>query len=93
MFARRINNYNSIVLATFLLMAVLMPRSVSADSTHGGHLDSHNLQPNVIALFVGVTSEDRREGAFTLGLEYERHLSTNFGIGVIVEHAFGDLDF
>ena len=53
----------------------------------------HDFHKNYLALFVGVTSEDRRDGAATVGLEYERRLSESFGVGALVEHAYGDLDF
>jgi hypothetical protein len=53
----------------------------------------HEFHRNYLAVFVGITSEDRRESATTFGIEYERRLSERFGIGGLVEHAFGDLDF
>jgi hypothetical protein len=80
----------------FALGALLAaPAAVASDDGHddgseGGHGSYH---PNYLAVFVGVTDEDRRERASTLGIEYERRLSESFGIGGIIEHAYGDLDF
>ena len=54
-----------------------------------GHSEYH---PNLLALFIGVTSEERRETGLALGIEYERRLSKAFGIGALVEHTFGDID-
>jgi hypothetical protein len=44
---------------------------------------------NSIALFVGATLESGEEGAFTIGLDYERRLGRAFGVGVIADKAFG----
>jgi len=49
--------------------------------------------PNVLSVFAGVTSETRREGSFTRGLEYHRWFNDNFGVGVVAEHVFADHDF
>ena len=54
---------------------------------------THDFHPNLLALFVGVTHEGRNENGLTLGIEYERRLNEFFGVGVLVEHSFGDLDF
>ena len=44
-------------------------------------------------MFIGITSESRRERGLALGVEYERRLSNSFGIGLLAEHTFGDLNF
>ena len=67
--------------------------SAEHEGEHAGHGGEHAFHSNVVAAFVGVTSEDRREEAFTLGLEYERRFTPVFGLGVVAERAFGDLDF
>jgi hypothetical protein len=46
----------------------------------------------MFALFVGAANEDRRDKGPAIGLEYERRLNTSFGIGVLAERTFGDLD-
>ncbi|RLA31915.1 MAG: hypothetical protein DRR11_09610 [Gammaproteobacteria bacterium] len=43
-------------------------------------------------MFIGLTSEDRRESGLALGIEYEYRLNRSFGIGVLAEHTFGDVD-
>jgi len=53
----------------------------------------HEYEPNLLAVFVGITSEERRDKGLALGLEYERRLSKSFGIGALAERTFGDLDF
>ena len=47
---------------------------------------------NEIALSVGITHE-HRDNAIALGVEYERRINSNFGIGSGAEQTFGDLDF
>ncbi len=80
------------MLATALLMTVLIPGIVCADNTHDEHAKAHDFHPNVVGLFGGITSEDRRERALTFGIEYERRLNQSFGLGVVAERATGDLD-
>lgn len=79
-------------MAVATLFAVLIGRVASAQEGDDGH--GHN-EPhrNFIAGFVGITGEERRDRALTLGLEYERRLSKRFGVGAGIEHALGDLDF
>jgi len=43
-----------------------------------------------LSVFTGVT-DDRGDNAFTLGLDYEYHLSEHFGIGGLVDLATGDV--
>jgi outer membrane scaffolding protein for murein synthesis (MipA/OmpV family) len=88
-----------------LLLASLLPLqgAVAAEesaSNHGavshtgaGEAHEHDYHRNVVAAFVGMTSEERREKALTYGVEYERRLSSSIGLGLILEHASGDLDF
>jgi hypothetical protein len=57
------------------------------------HDAAHDYHRNTIAGFIGITGEDRRERAFTLGLEYERRISKTFGVVLSLERAMGDLDF
>ena len=40
-----------------------------------------------------MTNEGRNDNGLTLGIEYERRLSKSFGMGVLAEHSFGDLNF
>ena len=57
------------------------------------HDEAHGFHPNFLGAFVGVTSESRREKGVALGIEYERRLNKSFGIGLVAEYTFGDLDF
>ena len=67
---------------------------VCTTPAHGEEFESgHEYEPNTVGVFLGATSEGRRDRAATLGIEYERRLSREIGIGGIYEHAFGDLDF
>jgi len=62
-----------------------------AESTES---DSHHeYHPNMVGVFVGGTSQQRRQKGLALGVEYERRLNKSFGIGALAERTFGDLDF
>jgi hypothetical protein len=63
------------------------------ESEHAGHGEGEHFHRNMIAGFIGITGEDRRERALTLGLDYTRWVTGSFGIGAGIERAFGDLDF
>jgi len=58
-----------------------------------GHESTHGSHRNLFALFAGINHAGRRENAVSLGVGYERSLNESFGIGLLVEHAFGDADF
>jgi len=51
----------------------------------------HGYHPNHIALFFGVTDEEGHDLEFTTGFDYERRLSQHWGVGVLIDHAGGDL--
>jgi len=75
-------------------VALVCTSPLLAEESHGEpHGEGHGYHPNVIALFAGVTSEERREGSFTLGLEYHRRFNDSFGVGVVAEHVFADHEF
>ena len=77
-----------------LLLALLGATPVFAESEEGTHHEGgHSFHPNVIAVFTGVTSETRRDGSFTLSLEYHRRFTESFGVGVVAEHVFDDHEF
>jgi hypothetical protein len=71
-----------------LLTALLLAHAADADDHEG----SHAYHKNTAALFVGFAGEGRRENGLALGAEYERRLNADFGIGLLAEHTFGDLD-
>jgi hypothetical protein len=62
------------------------PESHSPESAHAEH------HPNLLAGFVGVALEDRRDNGLAVGIEYERRISERFGVGGLAEYTFGDFD-
>lgn len=77
---------NRVLAATVLLLAIdVSLGEEQGESTH------HGFPHHVVGIFLGDTTEDRRDG-LTLGLEYEYRISEPFGIGVIFEHVSGDFD-
>jgi hypothetical protein len=83
--------------AVFSLFLLFLSSSIAfADSgEHESENNSdahHEFHPNMLAVFVGVTDEDRNEDAATLGVEYARRFSESFSIVGVVERTFGDLD-
>jgi hypothetical protein len=80
-----------------LLLAICLffcatPANAEEGAEHHGET-AHAFHANVIGLFVGRTSETRRHGEFTLGLEYNRRFSEHFGMGALYEHVFADDEF
>ena len=57
---------------------------------HGGERSFH---ANLIGVFTGVTSKNRRNASFTLGLEYNRRFTEHFGMGLLAERVFADEQF
>jgi hypothetical protein len=47
---------------------------------------------NSIGLFVGLTSEDRRDKGLALGIEGTHFFTESFGIGGVIEYTFGDIE-
>lgn len=77
------------------LWVIAAGTAFASESEGGAHESDHHggFHPNTIGGFIGITGEERRERALTLGLEYERRFNENFGIIFSVERALGDLDF
>lgn len=82
---------STIISASALAMLICCGTAAAAEES--GHAQSHEFHRNTIAGFIGITGEERREGALTLGVEYERRFSEAFGVVLSVERALGDLDF
>ena len=85
-----------IAVLALLLIVVGAPPAFAQAGEHelaSDHEAAHDFHPNLLALFVGVTHEGRNENGLALGIEYERRLNESFGVGVLAEHSFGDLDF
>jgi hypothetical protein len=51
----------------------------------------HHLAENEIAIFVGIAQEGRDDG-LAVGVEYERRIDESLGLGLLVEHTFGDIN-
>ena len=81
------------VLALLLIVASAPPAfaQVGEHELASDHEATQDFHPNFLGVFLGVTDEGRLEG-FAMGIEYERRLNESFGVGVVAEHAFGDLD-
>ncbi|WOJ98242.1 hypothetical protein R0137_06650 [Congregibacter brevis] len=56
------------------------------------HHESHGYPHHTLGVFLGDTTETRRNQGLTLGLEYEYRASERFGVGAILEHVGGDFD-
>ncbi len=87
---RRLRISLTILLAMCTSLVLAQADEHEANSDHEA---THEFHRNIVAGFVGVTHEGRRDNGFALGIAYERLLTESFGIGVIAEHTFGDLDF
>lgn len=83
--------YARMALATGLVLLASAYAS-GEEAAHHGESHAQAEHKNVFALFVGAANEDRRDKGPAVGLEYERRLSTSFGIGALAERTFGDLD-
>lgn len=67
----------------------------AGEALHESGEDAEHYHVNALEAFLGGTYEDGDEGdesGFTLGLTYERRLSTLIGVGAFWEYAFGDFD-
>lgn len=62
----------------------------TSEQHSAGHEHEHH--KNEVGLFAGLAFEHRENGV-SLGVDYERRLSEKFGLGVLAEHTWGDLDF
>lgn len=81
-------------LRLFLVVLLFQAGLTFAESSeHDDTAGAEHFHRNMIAGFIGITGEDRRERALTLGVDYTRWVTQSFGIGFGAERAFGDLDF
>jgi hypothetical protein len=79
------------LLATSAISPALGQHAEGEEASAGE--EAHEFHRNWAALFIGVTSEERRNGKPALGFEYARRLSPSFSIGGIAEYTFGDDNF
>lgn len=76
-----------------LLSLPVFSQMENEESEHSGSGHAHPGFPHhTLGVFVGDTTEERRDQALTLGLEYEYRASEGFGFGLIAEHVGGDFD-
>jgi hypothetical protein len=48
--------------------------------------------PHHASLFLGNTTNDKDQNAFTVGIEYEYHISSPVGLGALIDYAGGSID-
>ena len=82
-----------------LLLAFATVQHLTAQERTDGEANAHEEHhANSVGLFLGAstTTEELREGvpssSFTVGVGYERHLSSLLGLGLKVDFAFGDFE-
>jgi len=68
--------------ATLLLMPPVFAEEAGAEEEKN----------NSLGVFVGVTSEERREKGLALGVEGSHFFTESFGVGGVLEYTFGDID-
>lgn len=78
-----------------ILLAMCAPLVLAQADEHepgsdDGETEEHH--NNFVGVFIGGANEGREFGS-ALGLVYERLLGESFGIGVVAEHTYGELDF
>jgi hypothetical protein len=78
-----------------LLLLLHGTASLAEEGLVNGHQDDtavHHYHKNVAGIFAGTTHAGRRENEPALGLEYQRRLNEQFGIGIVTEYTFGEAD-
>jgi hypothetical protein len=80
-------------LLAFLMTAstFLWPQISSAETQAEEHHSQAEHHANEVGVFVGATHE-HGENSAAMGLEYERRISSTFGIGVLAEKTWSDFD-
>lgn len=75
----------SIVLICFATLSLMSPAL-------GEEAGEEAEKSNFIGVFVGITSEERREKGLALGIEGGHYFSRSFAIAGVLEYTFGDID-
>jgi len=100
------NSFNALILLAVLISSGAMAETATTSAESGAHGESRAetdtvLFPdenhethyrNYVAAFAGYTSEERGEGGLTLGGEFTRRISKHFGVGLVAERVYGDVD-
>jgi hypothetical protein len=77
--------------AALFAVALLQTTGLAVTASESGEHKSQHQPHHVLGVFIGDTTESRREG-LTLGLEYEYRVSQRLGLGATIEHVAGDFD-
>jgi hypothetical protein len=83
-----------VAVLALLLIVASAPPALAQSGEHELESDDEATQEfhrNFLGVFLGITDEGRLDG-FSMGIEYERRLNESFGVGVLAERTFGDLD-
>ncbi len=89
-------NAFAVATVSFMVWLTTPPAAFGAAGENTSEIEDsahHEYHPNLFAVFVGFAGDGRRNNGLALGIEYERRFSESFGIGGLVEHTFGELDF
>jgi hypothetical protein len=89
-------NTFAVATVSFMVWVATLPAAFGAAGEHKSEIEDgahHEYHRNLFAVFVGVAADGRRNNGLALGIEYERRFSQSFGVGVLAEHTFGELDF
>ena len=76
-------------LAILSLAVVPLARATAQERESPAASEAEARRPNSIGLFMGATAKQEEETAFTIGLDYERRLGEQWGVGVILDKPFG----
>jgi hypothetical protein len=77
------------------LLALMLPvaASAAAQESKVEALEAEAAGPHHLSVILGGTRvPEHQETGFTIGLDYEYRVSRTVGLGVVVEHAFGEID-
>lgn len=73
---------NAVSATTLLLMPPVFAEEAGAEEEKNDSL----------GVFVGITSEERRDKGLALGVEGSHFFTESFGVGGVLEYTFGDID-
>jgi len=87
------NRYTAALTVAIILASFPLPGAAAEPGSDDHHSEqaAHESHPrNLVAVFAGTTFEERRDRDPALGIEYERRLSSDFGVGVLAERTFDE---
>jgi len=83
------NLFRTAALLAALSMTLPARGMAQEESPTGASEEAEPRYRNKLSGFIGVTLEDEAN-SFTLGVDYERRLGGQFGVGVLADRAFGE---